>query len=402
MRAMSDFDVSSSDEEEHMKIYLEERRQRAWETKRGAVVPTLMAVVLCVLFLLTCMGGIASIVKLATESSPSLSRQTNTSCLPSSGRADECSVPFPDLSRVTEMSVAMTACGEHLREDAILNVKSWMLHRVPGLTLHFYLLLDHTPPLAEQKAAFQAVFALWPAEDRGEGFTVTYLDATELPPQLQAHINMFKHCSAVRLFIAHLLPAGMDRVVYVDVDTLAVGDVRRLWAEFETHAPETVFGAAWEANGVSGRSWYQETDRGFPHPAPWGVNAGVLLIHLGRMRALGRGPPIWDKRVVSAIAQYGPHLQLGDQDVLNALFAADPSLWRAMPCGFNWRPGCFADPLGAPRGMTIVHGSNNFLHDGERLGNGRVNHMAGIRTWYRNFWLWPSSNSTDNLHNPLL
>jgi hypothetical protein len=342
--------------------------------------------------LFACSWGVYS--QLSTHSS-------TPRCVPSSGRADECVTSLPDLSLVREMNVAMTACGDNLREDAIISIKSWMLHRAPGLVLHFYLLLAHDPPIAEQRDAFQAVFSLWPVPDRGEGFTVTYLDVGDLPPNLAAHIHMFKRCSGVRLFIEHLLPRDMEAVVYADADTLVVGDVRRLWAEFQTHPRDAVFGASWEANGESTRSWYQETDRGFPYPKPWGVNAGVLLINLARLRSMARQGAPWDERVAAAIAKYGPRLELGDQDVLNALFAEDPSLWRAMPCGFNFRTGCFTELPAHPRGLTVAHGNNGFFHQGKTLGNGRVNHMAGIHTFYANFWRWPSSNSSENMHNPL-
>jgi lipopolysaccharide biosynthesis glycosyltransferase len=51
-------------------------------------------------------------------------------------------------------------------------------------------------------------------------------------PTSEAVMRLFRPCAMLRLDMLHLLPAHVDRVLYLDTDTLLLTDVSKLWAEF--------------------------------------------------------------------------------------------------------------------------------------------------------------------------
>lgn len=45
-------------------------------------------------------------------------------------------------------------------------------------------------------------------------------------------MRVYKPCATLRLDMLHLLPSDVDRVLYLDTDTVLLTDVSKLWAEF--------------------------------------------------------------------------------------------------------------------------------------------------------------------------
>ena len=340
-------------------------------------------------------------------SPPSSFHFNNSNCVYYSARADECAVPPVCVACVTDMTVVLTACGMSVREDAVVAVKSWLLQRRDGLRLHFWLVLsDDGASMAEQVEWFEHVFGLWPADFTNEThFDVSFANVGSLPASLRQYLKAFKMCSTVRLFLTHLLPDSVDAVVYTDVDTVAVSDVRRLWAEFQLHSPTQLLSAAWEANGPSSdHTWYSVmVNEGFPWPRPWGINAGVLLLNLTKMRALRtsglNGTSDWDGLVVDTFQRWGGSFALGDQDLLNAVMGQENNtrLWMVLPSTYNWRTGSEPIPSGLARGVTLVHGSDGSFHKGDI--NGHTNPYSGLYLWNFAYWAWPSKPNTTNTYD---
>ena len=80
-------------------------------------------------------------------------------------------------------------------------------------------------------------------------------------------------------FLYQLLP--LDRVLVLDFDVLIFGDLRELWDQFDAFSPSSVLGLAHSQSP-------EYSDLGtWPHkPGPRaGLNGGVQLQHLARMRA---------------------------------------------------------------------------------------------------------------------
>ena len=328
-------------------------------------------------------------------------------CVYYSGLPDECPMDPVSLDAVAQMNVVITSCGTDVRQDALISIKSWMLQRVDGLHLHFFVILSDSPiPFAEQRQWFDdMIFGRWPrSETNPAHFNISYLNINDIPPHLHELLKAFRLCSTARLFLTYLLPPTVDAVVYIDADSVAIADVRRLWAEFQYHSPTQMLGAAWEANGVLTTPQYYATHvkEAFPWPEPWGLNAGILLINVTKVRnfrwmngSLEKG---WDEKVVSIFTQYGKLLQLADQDVINVLVAEEEEykLWLPMPSSYNWRTGTVGMRSGAPKGMTIVHGNDHSFHKDNIRGH--ANPYIGIYLWFERYWQWPSSLEASNFY----
>ena len=113
-----------------------------------------------------------------------------------------------------------------------------------------------------------------------------------------------------RLLASHLLPESVQRVLYLDPDTLVINPLRPLW---ETDLAGNLFAAAahtGKAALVSGVNQLRlGTERDY-------YNSGVLLMDLNAGRRA-----IEPQAVFRYVALHRKELVLPDQDVLNALFS---------------------------------------------------------------------------------
>jgi len=136
-----------------------------------------------------------------------------------------------------------------------------------------------------------------------------------LPNHEGAYLSL---ASYYRLFFAQLVPQSLQKLLYIDVDTLVVGDLRELYqADLQGH----VIGAVKEGEmpprpelGISNMDDY--------------FNAGVLLIDL----------PKWREQDITKRASYlAVHYpekvrEYADQDALNMVFCGD---WQRLSSRFN-------------------------------------------------------------------
>lgn len=128
-----------------------------------------------------------------------------------------------------------------------------------------------------------------------------------------------------RLLLNVLLPAEVERVIYLDCDTMVIAPIELLW-DIDLNAK--TLGAvpdAWKLLQAGGRDMVEKTDV-FDTAAPY-FNSGVLLIDLKRYSLAdipGR---------LAALAAAGTIRRLYyDQDMLNLIFAGD---WHILPWRFN-------------------------------------------------------------------
>ena len=109
----------------------------------------------------------------------------------------------------------------------------------------------------------------------------------------------------LRIFSADILPADLEKVVYLDGDVVVVGDLRELW---QIELGDCILAAAPDhfrqdrktTLGLAGNKAY--------------VNAGVLLINLARWRE-----EALTQRLVRYIEKAGTRLELHDQDAINGV-----------------------------------------------------------------------------------
>ena len=111
-----------------------------------------------------------------------------------------------------------------------------------------------------------------------------------------------------RLFMADLLPASLEKVLYIDCDIVVDGSLEELW---NTTFEEGKCIAALEELPALGNDGCRRM--GYPPQFAY-FNAGVLLVHLGRLRTFYSVALAAD-----FIRTHHANIRYHDQDVMNAL-----------------------------------------------------------------------------------
>lgn len=128
------------------------------------------------------------------------------------------------------------------------------------------------------------------------------------------HVNL---CTYLRVFCAEVLPADMDKVLYLDADLVVTGDLAELWrTDVQGYAVAAV-----------PEPWCQASRAGLGiAPDALYVNAGVLLINLRHWREHRVA-----ERLVACIEEKGVALRFWDQDALNLVLSGS-----ILPLGLRW------------------------------------------------------------------
>jgi lipopolysaccharide biosynthesis glycosyltransferase len=103
------------------------------------------------------------------------------------------------------------------------------------------------------------------------------------PDGLGHMVNMFRICATARLFIHEMLPT-VDAGIYLDSDVLLLDNIINLWSFFSK------FNSA-QVMALSAVEFSYGRNYEIPHFGPPGVglNAGVILMNLTRMRDMSGG-----------------------------------------------------------------------------------------------------------------
>jgi hypothetical protein len=167
-------------------------------------------------------------------------------------------------------------------------------------------------------------------------------------------VDIFGKCSTSKLWMADWLPEE-ERVIVLDADVVVMEPLSHLWDEFKTHNSTQMVSLAEE-----GGSWYKDCQtpvlclnsaKSFPQPS--GLNAGVMLADLRKMRLSGFTQELRlafnttsfgvkygiDVAKVPEFKEWKAHRLwvLGDQDVLNFLLFRYPQWGSRLNCRFNLR-----------------------------------------------------------------
>jgi lipopolysaccharide biosynthesis glycosyltransferase len=140
------------------------------------------------------------------------------------------------------------------------------------------------------------------------------LELIQRLPQHGQH-NAFAY---MRLLIAELLPAGLERAIYLDCDLVVEENLRALW---ETDMGSALalgvedFYAPVAASPAALGATYRQLGLA---PDTLCCNSGVMVLNLPRWRHEQVGP-----RVLDYTQRYARHLQAADQDGINAVLAGD-------------------------------------------------------------------------------
>lgn len=146
-------------------------------------------------------------------------------------------------------------------------------------------------------------------------------------PITSAVSNQLTRAAYARLMLGRLLPAGWDRVIYLDTDTITRRPLAALW---QADLRGNVIGAVQDdlvptigsPHGIP--AW---RELGLAADLPY-FNSGVMLIDVAAWRAEDLG-----ERALAYLAEHPDDISLFDQDALNAVVAGrwlrlDP-LWNS-------------------------------------------------------------------------
>lgn len=201
----------------------------------------------------------------------------------------------------------------------------------------------------------------------GYGRTATFLDPSSLLPD-DLPLREGDHVSAAtfyRLFIADILPAYIERAVYLDADMLALRSIQALFS-IPLEAPVAAADCCNPANEL--RLWGAEGGTYF--------QAGVLLIPLHRWREDNMS-----QRFNQIMRDYHDEILWWDQDVLNIAFRAQ---WQRLSVWFN-----------------VAHPALNVLQISDVQDNAALIHFSGRTKPWNSFNPSPFTNHWDKVYNSL-
>ncbi|KHJ42891.1 glycosyltransferase, family 8 [Trichuris suis] len=169
--------------------------------------------------------------------------------------------------------------------------------------------------------------------------------------------ELFKPCSSQRLFIPDIL-TNVDAVLYVDIDVIFLRPIEDIWQLFKRFTAKQMIGVAPESEEKA-TNWYAKFAM-HPFLKPYGLNTGVMLMNLTRMRAFS-----WSSHMYPLLEKYKYNITWGDQDLINILFSENEDGVLLFTCDWNYRPDhCMYTQLcksADEKGISILHGSRSYF-----------------------------------------
>ncbi len=185
---------------------------------------------------------------------------------------------------------------------------------------------------------------------RGYPADVSFVSfAQYFPDDLVLKAGHVTRSAYARLLMDRVLPDDVDRVIYLDCDTIVTGDLAALWSR---DLSGLTVAAVPDASPYT-----HHAVLGLPAGAPY-FNSGVLLVDLGRWRELGIGA-----RALEFARRHPERLQWWDQCALNLTLLDD---WVALDATWNFQTGHIASDRdgfvhfrkiadGLRRSIKVVH-----------------------------------------------
>jgi lipopolysaccharide biosynthesis glycosyltransferase len=184
----------------------------------------------------------------------------------------------------------------HYAQHLAVTLASLLTNLKPGIEPHVHVVTDGFSETNRQKIAM--LKSIRP-------FTIDYLtvsgDDFKNFPNQWAHVS---YATYFRLKLPELLPQ-VDKIVYLDIDTVVTGDVAPLWDIVLTD-DEWIAGALELEVGTD----FLQTI-GLPPDEPY-VNAGIMVMNLDALRRNQ-----FEQRCATFIADYHHVIKYVDQDVIN-------------------------------------------------------------------------------------
>nr|AEE62999.1 unknown [Dendroctonus ponderosae] len=248
-----------------------------------------------------------------------------------------------------ELVVAVVACGDRLNETLTLIKSALMFSK--GY-LNFIVIAED-----KLKENLNEKLSEW-KEFTHNGFSYRILPLNFPTKDGSEWMKLFKPCAAQRLFLPDVLP-DVDALLYMDTDTLFLTPVESIWRYFNKFNASQMAALAPEHEDPA-IAWYNRFAK-HPYYGKLGVNSGVMLMNLTRMRLFK-----WTEYVVPIYKKYKLHITWGDQDIINIIFHYHPGKLFIYSCRYNYRPDhCMYSSIckaAEKNGVAVIHGSRGFFH----------------------------------------
>ncbi|XP_023246784.1 glucoside xylosyltransferase 1 [Copidosoma floridanum] len=250
-----------------------------------------------------------------------------------------------------EVVICVVACGINRLDESLTMLKSALVFS--KRPLRFIVISDYAliPAFHEKLTEWKHIvnktfnFVVRP---------VTFPDIADVTMWRK----LFKPCAAQRLFLPSVLN-DTDAVLYVDTDTLFLTPPEDVWDEFEKMNSSQLAALSPEHEDPN-TGWYNRFAR-HPYYGKLGVNSGVMLMNLTRMREFK-----WIQYVIPIHKEYRLKITWGDQDIINIIFHYHPEKLHVYSCRYNYRPDhCMYMSVcseAEKEGALVLHGSRGTFH----------------------------------------
>ncbi len=182
------------------------------------------------------------------------------------------------------------------------------------------------------------------------------------------HISTFS-----RLFLLHVLPSGLDKVIYIDCDIIIRHSLKRLW--------EMEMEGTWCMSADDCRGKMYRKDIGIPIDSIY-TNNGLMVIDLKAWRENDV-----ETKFINFINEYHGDITYMDQGVLNGVFQPLKKV-KLLPISYNAQTVCYDlgyDGLQACRKPVWAYSNEEF---NAGIADPTVVHfttcfMSGTRPWFK-------------------
>ncbi|XP_073974185.1 glucoside xylosyltransferase 1 shams isoform X1 [Rhodnius prolixus] len=249
-----------------------------------------------------------------------------------------------------EIVLSVVVCGDRVQETLVMIKSALSLSQDSKLRLIILaeekLVQDFIEKLTEWKNILNGSFTF---ETRPVSFPKSGEEEWK---------KLFKPCASQRLFLPSVL-VDVDSVLYVDTDVLFLSPPENVWRHFDLMNSTQLAALAPEHEDPN-IGWYNRFAR-HPYYGKLGVNSGVMLMNLTRMRDFG-----WEKYLVPILKEYKLKMTWGDQDIINIIFHYHPECLYIYDCSYNYRSDhCMYSSVckaAHAQGVKVLHGSRSTFH----------------------------------------
>jgi len=271
----------------------------------------------------------------------------------------------------TNIHVAVVACGDRMPETIIL-LKSAVMFSLPSSYLHFHIFTEF-----DLQPLFSQALDAWPSFVRARFNYTLYPIKFPETENFETWKSLFKPCACQRLFIPGMLP-DMNLLLYVDTDILFLTPLHLIWGHF-AHFNQSQLAALAPEHEDKHMGWYNRFAM-HPYYGELGLNSGVMLMHLDRMRETG-----WEKKMIEYQVEWNKKIVWGDQDLINIYFSYYPEKLYPYQCHWNYRPDhCMymqTCPSAVKNGVSVLHGNRRAFHNDKQLSFKVIYEALAAYSW---------------------